>query len=304
MYRTRTTIILLIIMQALFAQKRGPLPIVPDVDASLSLSQGYVEVSFGSLYYEMLGQGDTVILIHNHPFTREMWDAQFEELAHNYRVVRYDLRGYGASTAQVEYIQFTHADDLACLMHALDIKKGHLIGFDMGGNIVADMIAAYPERVSSGVMINGHLTKTKGPTEPMDTEELLRRDEEISLVSGIEPEVLQSQYMDELLQRTGNPPDTVCDKLKEMIKVWDVWQYFHKEARITGGIDTYNILKETPSNIPVLIIETGSESSETKNILSHCFTSGQHKVIPNCGYYPHMEQPQLLNNILSDFLQK
>jgi len=291
-------------MQALFAQKRGPLPIIPDVDASLSLSQGYIEVSFGSLYYEMLGQGDTVILIHDHPFTRQMWDAQFRELANNYRVVRYDLRGYGASTAQVEYIQFTHADDLACLMHALDIKKAHLVGFAMGGNIVADMLASYPERVCSAVMINGQITKTKGPSEPMDAEESAHRDNQISLISATPPEELKAVYMDNLLLKTGNPPDTVCHKLQEMVNAWDAWQFFHKEARITGGIDTYNILKDNPTDIPVLILETEPGDQETKNTLARLFPKGQYKPMNNnSGYFIHMQQPDTISTLLLDFWQ-
>ena len=76
------------------------------------MKQGRVEVGNGSLYYEEAGTGAPVIFVHGHSLDHRMWDEQFSVLAKKYRVIRYDLRGYGISSSQTEDYQFTHAEDL------------------------------------------------------------------------------------------------------------------------------------------------------------------------------------------------
>lgn len=66
-----------------------------------------------------------------------------------YRVIRYDLRGYGISSSQTEDYQFTHAEDLVTLMDSLYIKKAHIVGLSLGGFITADMLAYFPDRMLS-----------------------------------------------------------------------------------------------------------------------------------------------------------
>ena len=91
------------------------------------MKQGRVEVGNGSLYYEEAGTGAPVIFVHGHSLDHRMWDEQFSVLAKKYRVIRYDLRGYGISSSQTEDYQFTHAGDLVTLMDSLHIKKAHIV---------------------------------------------------------------------------------------------------------------------------------------------------------------------------------
>ena len=49
-------------------------------------------------YYELAGAGLPVVLLHAGIADSRMWDAQFAALAEHYRVLRYDLRGYGQTT--------------------------------------------------------------------------------------------------------------------------------------------------------------------------------------------------------------
>ena len=51
------------------------------------------------LAWREVGQGRPVILLHGGNLDRRMWDEQFELLRQHYRVIRYDARGYGRSSA-------------------------------------------------------------------------------------------------------------------------------------------------------------------------------------------------------------
>ena len=65
-----------------------------------------------------------------------MWDDQIEALAGKFRVVRYDTRGHGRSSATPgAYSLDLLADDLKGLLDSLHIAKAHLVGLSMGGMI-------------------------------------------------------------------------------------------------------------------------------------------------------------------------
>ncbi|MDP9106283.1 MAG: alpha/beta hydrolase [Candidatus Eremiobacteraeota bacterium] len=58
--------------------------------------------------------------------------GQFELLAGRYRVIRYDVRGFGRSALPTG-AEFRYADDLRALLDYLDAPRAHLVGLSMGG---------------------------------------------------------------------------------------------------------------------------------------------------------------------------
>src|SRR5262245_29869122 len=114
-------------------------------------SSGMARVPEPVLFYEAVGQGAPVVLIHGGQMDRRMWDPQFELLGKSYRVVRYDVRNYGRSaTATVPY---SDVDDLLALLDALKIAKAHLVGLSLGGRIAIDFTLEHPDRVASLIAV-------------------------------------------------------------------------------------------------------------------------------------------------------
>ena len=60
---------------------------------------GFAEVNGTKLFYEARGEGPAVVLVHGGLVDGRQWDDQMGPLAQRFRVVRYDLRGYGKSAA-------------------------------------------------------------------------------------------------------------------------------------------------------------------------------------------------------------
>lgn len=91
------------------------------------------------LFYEDIGNGSPVVLIHGWPLTHAMWEYQLYPLTHNgFRVISYDRRGFGFSSKPAEgYDYDTLADDLRALIDGLDLDNVTLVGFSMGGGEVA-----------------------------------------------------------------------------------------------------------------------------------------------------------------------
>jgi pimeloyl-ACP methyl ester carboxylesterase len=115
---------------------------------------GYVDVDGGRLYYEAAGTGTPVVFLHAFALDTRMWDDQFEGLAREFRVIRYDLRGFGKSTLPKPGRPYSHADDLAALLAKLDAERPHVVGASMGGRCALDLAVARPDAARSMVVIN------------------------------------------------------------------------------------------------------------------------------------------------------
>ena len=97
------------------------------------------------LYYDDVGRGQPVVLIHGWPLSQRMWESQILALADGgYRCIAYDRRGFGDSgkpSGGYDYDSF--ASDLNDLMTQLDVHDAVLVGFSMGGGEVARYVGRY-----------------------------------------------------------------------------------------------------------------------------------------------------------------
>ncbi len=106
------------------------------------------EVNGTTLFYELLGQGDPLVLISGGgSLDRRMWDEQFQYLSRHYLVVRYDLRGLGKSEIPRE--PYSPSEDLDHLLSFLNISKAHIVGLSLGARMAIDFTLDHPERVST-----------------------------------------------------------------------------------------------------------------------------------------------------------
>lgn len=108
------------------------------------------------IYYEDLGTGQPVVLIHGFPLNGHSWEKQTAALVDaGYRVIAYDRRGFGASSKpSVGYDYDTFAADLNELMTELDLRNAVLVGFSMGTGEVTRYLGKYgSQRVSRAVLM-------------------------------------------------------------------------------------------------------------------------------------------------------
>lgn len=274
--------------------------------AAIAIGRGYIEVSRGSLYYEERGSGELVILIHGHSLDRRMWDEQFDALAQHFRVIRYDMRGYGKSSSQIENFQFTHAGDLIILMDSLHIDKAHLVGLSLGGEVGADMLGWFPERVKTAVLASGNARLSAGPNQPMSAAEHKRYDEKIARNKAMGVDVLKRRWCNKLIAMGGTRSGRMREPLWTMIKEWDAWQSFHKEVRTVGAMDAFVQLKKNRPRIHVLILEgraPGNWYSSHPEILNY-LPNGMLKVMNDCGHMLNMERPGEFNKVVIDFIRQ
>jgi pimeloyl-ACP methyl ester carboxylesterase len=116
--------------------------------------EGKVEVNGVNLWYRISGEGEPVAQIHGAGFGHFNFDPATPELSKHFKVIDYDMRGYGQSDRPLQHYDMeVWADDLAGLMDALGIEEAHVHGTSMGGMIAIAFAGKYPERTTS-VVIN------------------------------------------------------------------------------------------------------------------------------------------------------
>jgi 3-oxoadipate enol-lactonase len=95
---------------------------------------------------------ETILMLHGNAESSTAWYGWVPHLARRYRVVRPDMRGFGASTPMPRDFPWTLdvvIDDFIRLMDMLEINRFHLVGAKIGGTIARAFAARRPGRVTS-----------------------------------------------------------------------------------------------------------------------------------------------------------
>jgi 3-oxoadipate enol-lactonase len=104
--------------------------------------------------YSIEGEGqEWITLSHSLACNMSMWDEQMDLLKPNFKVLRFDTRGHGGSSAPAgPYTLEQLADDVHGLFAALGIKQTHWVGLSMGGMIGETFALKYPGMFTSLVL--------------------------------------------------------------------------------------------------------------------------------------------------------
>jgi pimeloyl-ACP methyl ester carboxylesterase len=120
-------------------------------DTQTKVETGFMDVDGGKIYYEMAGKGDVIVLVHDGSLHNVTWDEQFFAFAENYKVIRYDRRGYGKSSFPEK--AYSNVEDLNAVFNFCNVKKAAVIGMSAGGGLAIDFTLEYPDKVTSLVLV-------------------------------------------------------------------------------------------------------------------------------------------------------
>ena len=129
-----------------------------------------VHVNDVDLYYELHGREDgfPLVLAHGYCTSVNLWKHQIPPLAERYRVIAYDARGHGLSSAPAgrEHYTLNHlVADMHALLRHLGIEQAYIAGHSMGGATTAGFAAKHPEMTKAALICN-----IDGGQQPSDPE--------------------------------------------------------------------------------------------------------------------------------------
>jgi pimeloyl-ACP methyl ester carboxylesterase len=118
----------------------------------IETNKGYLDLEDGQLYYESAGAGMPLVLTHAAFLDCRMFDAIWEPLARHFKVVRYDMRGFGQSSPANGPV--CRRADLDQLLNHLGLTRAHLVGCSMGGQVCLDLALEQPQRIASLTLVD------------------------------------------------------------------------------------------------------------------------------------------------------
>ncbi len=126
----------------------------------LSATHSYDLVEAGSGAH--LGRDETLVFVHGWLLSRSYWQPLVEQLAHDYRCLTYDLRGFGESVGALDdysddlaaYSLAAYAKDLERLLDSLGLDQVWLVGHSLGGSIALWAASLFPHRIKGVICIN------------------------------------------------------------------------------------------------------------------------------------------------------
>jgi pimeloyl-ACP methyl ester carboxylesterase len=256
------------------------------------------------LYHEVTGSGFPVFFAHEFAGDSRSWEPQVRFFSRRYKVITFNNRGYPPSEVPTDPEAYSEAivrEDLFHLMNHLDIPKAHLVGLSMGGNLVLNFGFAHPERCASLVVAGCGAGSTNRERFHEDGRHVA--------------EGLEKDGMEAVAEYYSRGPTRVQFLRKDPRG----WQEFRKQFSAHSALGSALTLRglqlRRPSifsldskldglQVPTLLL-IGDEDEPCIEpavfMKRHIRRSGLF-VFPQSGHTLNLEEPELFNRVVLDFL--
>ena len=114
-----------------------------------------VVIDCSDLYFDDVGEGAPILLIHPSGATASTWGSAVSELARIGQVILYDRRGYARSGGESVRNVSTHTADAAALLEALGATPAVVVGVSSGAMIAIDLAVRRPDLVKAVIEHEG-----------------------------------------------------------------------------------------------------------------------------------------------------
>jgi pimeloyl-ACP methyl ester carboxylesterase len=264
---------------------------------------GYAELEDGKLYYELAGEGDTLILGHAGFVDSRMWDAQWDALTQHYRVLRMDMRGYGKSDPA--HGPRNRRADLLHLLNHLHIERAALLGCSMGGTIVLDFALEHPEMVSALITVSSAPSgfQPQGSPPPLVMEMVtaaqqgeLARVSELQLCLWVDGPYRQPEQVNPLVRERA----AIMNRIPVGLNTWGV-----ADAHPLHPLDPPAIGRLGAIHTPALIMAGALDDPEilrATDVMTEGIEGAKKQIFTHSAHVPNMEEPETFTQVGLGFL--
>ena len=261
----------------------------------------FVDVHGARLHFEERGEGHPLLLIHGGLADMRMWDDQMDAFTARYRVIRFDMRGFGQSTMPPGNFSF-HAD-IAGLLDALGIPSAYLLGLSFGGGVALDFALEYPQRVDALVLaasgIGGYRFSEATMQEIGEIDAMIERGD---IEGGVEREL--RLWIDGPRRRPGDVDPAVRERSRRM----NAHNYeVMSEEGTPAELDPPALARLEEIHVPTLVVVGDQEIPDMLAIsetLERRIRGAERAVVEGAAHHLTMEKPEVFNTLVLNFLSR
>lgn len=175
------------------------------------------------LYYEEIGTGVPVVLIHGFPFDHTIYLSTAGFLQNSARVIMPDMRGFGVSRSAGAINLTDMAGDLCQLLDRLKIARAIIAGHSMGGYVSLEFGRLFPERTAGLMLVASHPAgdnEEQRKSRQTNIERVKHGETRIYLLEGMLPKLTTYSWVAEKLAEmmVRTPDDTLVGALDTMVR--------------------------------------------------------------------------------------
>jgi 3-oxoadipate enol-lactonase len=266
------------------------------------LRTGFAEVNGARLYYEVRGEGHPLLLLHAGVADSRTWDHQFAVFARHYRVIRFDLRGFGQSNLAPG--SFSYHEDVASLLDFFGIERAYVVGQSFGGSVAIDFALACPQRVDALVLgapnVGGH---------EFSNEVLCFEAEEGDALERGDLEAATELNLRMWVDGPHRKPEDVDPAIRELVRAMQLQAF---SVPVPEDVELRPLVPEAITRlgeiqVPTLVIvgdQDVPEFRELSDVVTAAIKGASKVVIPGVAHLPNMEKPEEFNRIVLGFLSE
>lgn len=269
---------------------------------SQQVKSGLAEINGAQIYYEIAGEGPPLVMIHAGVADSRQWNHEFAYFAQGYRVVRYDMRGYGRSEPVDG--EFSHMGDLIALIDHLEIHQPLvLMGCSMGGGLAMDFALAHPSRVRALIMVgsgpSGLELEALEPAKFAEAEKAYQAGD-LDLAAEIETQI----WFDGI----DRAPKKVNPAMHKLAYEMDRLALSHEVRKLGKRLPNSAspaVERLAELNIPVLVIVGAQDIPYillAADYMIEKILSARKVVIEDAAHLPNMDHPDEFQRIVKAFL--
>ena len=266
----------------------------------------FIEVNEMQVHYRDEGDGFPIVLVHGTAASLHTWDAWTHELKKTNRVIRMDLPAFGITgpNKNADYSLEAYTTFLHSFLEKLQLKKFHIAGNSLGGNIAWNYTADYPENVEKLILVDASgLPTNKQPPAifKMAKTPLLK-----TLFLYVTPKILIKKNIEEVYADDSKITDELVDRYHKMALRVGNRKAFIDRAKTDFGLDSIvNINKLKSIQTPTLLIWGAQDlwiPLGNGIRMDRILVNSKLEVIENSGHVPMEENPKESLEILKNFL--
>jgi pimeloyl-ACP methyl ester carboxylesterase len=258
------------------------------------------------LYYEEVGHGTPIVFVHEFADDIHGWAAQVKFFARRYRTIAFNARGYPPSDVPAEperYSQAQAAEDIKAILDHLKIDKAHVVGLSMGGFATLHFGLMFPERALS-LMVGG-----AGYGSVSGDRAGFHRDTDTVIAQ------FEQGGMAKVAEFYTRGPTRVQFMAKDPVGWKEFYDRFAGGSALGHANTMRGVQRKRPSifeleakleklTVPTLIM-TGDEDDpclEPGIFMKRKIPTSALVVLPKSGHAINLEEPDLFNRAVLDFL--
>lgn len=252
-------------------------------------------------YYEILGEGEPLVLLEGLSYASWMWYRQVDELAKHFKVIIFDNRGVGKTDKpDMKYSIELFADDAAEVLNALGIKRAHILGVSMGGYVAQKFTIKYPQMVDKLILCSTSYGGVKSYPIPDQTFYLMMK-------GGGKYNSIDRM---KLAISTALNLSTIHDNEDVLIKIAEEKmkdpqpKYAYRSQLIAGAsFDAADRVNQIKSET-LIIAGKGDRVLPYENafLLNEQIQNSRVEILEGSGHLLFMERPDVTNKLIVDFL--